>query len=202
MSLSNWSKIVATFALLVGVFFVYTAHPAPAMAAKPEAYTVYAPFGCTVGVDCTMVGSGQLVRSNRGVSMNLQTTELDPGAAYTVWWVVFNNPEYCEGPCNGPDLFNPDVNGIVLYAAGHVIGSDGIGNFAGHLAEGDTSGDSPPAEFPGLDDGLVDASKAEIHLVLRTHGQPIPGLVSEQIQTFLGGCGENVCADQQFALPD
>ena len=197
-------NLFTLFVLVIAVLVLTAAIAGTASADPPNTADVYAPFGCTIGVDCNVVGTSKLVRSNQGVTMNIRTSGLDPMAAYTVWWVVFNNPDACEGegPCGPEDLFNPDVNGVVLYAAGHVIGSDGIGNFGGHLAEGDTSGDSPPAPFPGLEDGLVDASVAEIHLVVRTHGEAIPGLVPEQIQTFLGGCGVNACADQQFAIHD
>ena len=48
--------------------------------------------------------------------------------------------------------------------------------------------------------GLLEAQGAEVHLILRTHGLPIPGWVDEQISTFEGGCEVNVCANQQFAI--
>jgi hypothetical protein len=72
------------------------------------------------------------------------------------------------------------------------------------LEEGDTSRD-----FVYPSPGLIDASKAEVHLVVRTHGGPIHGHVHEQLTTFGGGCtpetgGDleygNECIDQQFAI--
>lgn len=118
----------------------------------------------------------------------------------------FNNPAACDNSCNAPDLGNPAVLGTVLYAAGHVIGPNGKGNFAAHLAVGDTSGDSFPVEFPGDLVGLIAPLEAEIHLVVRSHGPPLPGQVAEQISTFNGGgCHDpgdptDACEDQQFAV--
>jgi hypothetical protein len=52
--------------------------------------------------------------------------------AYSVWWVVFNNPEECEGfmntpktPCMLPDLFNPAVEAAVFNASGAISAADG-----------------------------------------------------------------------------
>ena len=163
-----------------------------------------------------------LLRTGSNVRMTIQTTDLDPHHTYTVWWVVFNNPEECENGCGEPDLFNDDVGGSVLYAAGHIIGGNGKGHFAGSLRTGDLRGCQAPWDAFDLEliggegeldmcrDGLVDPQGAEIHLVVRTHGERIPGMVQDQINTFAGGCtaessfgaadGPNECEDQQFAV--
>jgi len=154
--------------------------------------------------------SSTLVRTDKGVTMTIHTSGLQPGAAHTVWWVIFNNPEKCAVPnqCN-PMLDLPDT---VLNATGHVIGDNGLGNFAAYLAEGDTSGLSLPIAFPGDEFGLVDARKAMIILQVRTHGQPIPGQVQEQISMYNGGgCHDlegnppafdpnDACDDEQFTV--
>ena len=175
-----------------------------ALAGQPQGANVYAPFGCDLAAgECNDVGDSMLVRSARGVTMNIWTTGLEPHSVYTVWWVIFNNPAACAagaGACVGPDLGNPDVNGCVQWATGHPIGRNGIGNFSASLQEGDTSGDQPNPALSGCGVGLVDADAAEVHLVVRTHGEIIPELVYEQMSTFLGGCDVNVCADQQFAI--
>lgn len=182
--------------LWFGASLLYTL---PAVADAPQTIDVYAPFGCTVGVDCDVVGASQLVRSKSSVTMNIWTTGLDAGAAYTVWWVIFNDPAFCDGRCDGTDLGNPDVQGAVIGATGHVVGSTGTASFSASLREGDTRGDQPFG-LPGDPGGLVDAMNAEIHLVVRTHGPVIPRRVYEQISTFAGGCDVNVCEDQQFAI--
>jgi hypothetical protein len=139
--------------------------------------------------------SAMLVRTDKGVTMTIHTSGLDPGAAYTVWWVIYNNPEHCQSDLctDPPDFGNPDVQATLLHATGHVIGNNRVGNFAAHLAEGDPSS--------GDELGLVDASKAQIELVVRSHGQPIPGMVKEQITMFNGGCSINVCESEQVTTP-
>jgi len=126
--------------------------------------------------------SSRLVRTDKGVTMTIHTSDLQPGAAHTVWWAIYNHPEECTTPyaCD-PRL---DFPSTVLNATGHVIGNNGVGNFAAYLAEGDISGLSLPVAFPDDAFGLIDARKAGIALVVRTHGQPIPGRVREQISMY------------------
>lgn len=146
--------------------------------------------------DGSVVGSSKLVRNKNGVSLTLNTSGLEPGSAVTVWWVVFNNPGACAGDCDGTDLGNPNVAGDVIYGAGHVVGGNGTANFAAHLNEGDSGG----SLFPQPSPGLIDAETAEIHIVVRSHGPAIPGMIDEQIHTVNGGCPPNVCEDIQFAI--
>lgn len=112
----------------------------------------------------TVVGTATLVRTDHAVSMTFQTTELPAGDAVTVWWILL-------GP-NGP------VSG--QFAAGHVVGQDGVATFAGHLAEGDTSGCFHPL-FPCA--GLTDARNQPILLLARVHGPMDPGRIPIQIHT-------------------
>ena len=129
--------------------------------------------------------SSTLVRTDKGVTMTIHTSDLQPGAAHTVWWAIYNHPEECTTPyvCD-PRL---DFPSTVLNATGHVIGNNGVGNFAAHLREGDTSGLSLPVDFPGDAVGLVDARTAQILVGVRSHGQPIPGMVKEQTSMYNGG---------------
>ena len=147
--------------------------------------------------------SATLVRTDKGLTMTIHTSGLDPGAAHTVWWFIFNNPEECaEATCADPDFANPLVQATTLYATGHVIGNNGVGNFAAYLAEGDTSGYTVPPNPPtpeGDELGLVDARNAQIQLGVRSHGQPIPGMVKDQIGMFNGGCPPNSCENEQFS---
>jgi hypothetical protein len=151
----------------------------------------------------------RLHRTDAGVTMTIHTTGL-PQHTFTVWWVIFNNPELCShgvpgfSQCGEGDLAlfggDPSIQSSVLYATGHLVGGSGRGNFGAHLAVGDTRG----ALFGP---GLLNPHGAEIHLVVRSHGPAIPGLVNEQIRTFGGGCidapegtgtpGPNVCTDVQ-----
>jgi hypothetical protein len=135
-------------------------------------------------------GTATLTRTKEGISYEIYTSGLEPGT-YTAWTVIFNNPEGCDGPCNGPDLDSPNVNGSVVYGTGHIVGSDGIGNFRATLARG-----VPPAGVSvnvphGTAYGLEDPMKAEIHLVLRAHGAPQNGLTHSQLTAFGGGCNNS-----------
>ncbi len=40
--------------------------------------------------------SSTLARTKNGITATIQTDDLKAGNAYTLWWVIFNNPEKCE----------------------------------------------------------------------------------------------------------
>jgi hypothetical protein len=137
----------------------------------------------------------KLVRTSGGIALTLHTSELLPGA-YTIWWVVYNNPENCfTHPCSPADDTNAAATPSVLNATGHVVGEDGKGNFGAYLRVGDTSGMEVL-----FGPGLLNASAAEIQPVVRYHGPVIPELMPAQISTFMGGCLVNACDDPQFAI--
>ncbi|MCI0434117.1 MAG: hypothetical protein L0271_10855 [Gemmatimonadetes bacterium] len=127
-----------------------------------------------------------LVSNVNGVSVRLQTGNLDPGNAYTVWWVKIDAPENCATiPCGGADVLGNSaiVSSNVAYAAGHVAGGGGMATFGAHFSTG---------EIPGgwFDNEFVNPMGAEIHLVVMDHGPAVPGLVSNQISTLRGGCSD------------
>jgi hypothetical protein len=171
--------------------------------------------------DASMVsgGSSTLARAKGGISASLQTSDLEPGNVYTMWWVIFNNPEKCEHPvpgitsCGEGDVFGEPlgetpVKVSVQYAAGNIVGETGTANFGAYLQEGELP------EQPGqlvFGPGLINAKKAEVHLVVRDHGPVIPEMEDAQLTTFGGACtaetdptgvgpiGRNECANVQFA---
>ena len=113
--------------------------------------------------------SSTLHRNKNGITVNFKTDGLIPGNAYTLWFVVFDGP-------------GPPYN---TYAAGHVVGGSGKGNFSGHLSVGDIL-DHPMN--PDLKRAFNNPLTAEVHMALRTHGPAQPGMIPEQIQTINGGC--------------
>ena len=137
-----------------------------------------------------IVGSSTLHRNSNGLTVNFKTTQLIPGHTYTVWWVIWNFPENCivPGACSDPDFGDPDVQVEVMYATGNVAGGNGKGNFSAHLNENDASGTINPLFGLPSYGGLQDALTAEVHVVLRSHGPKVPGIVNEQIGSYLGGC--------------
>ena len=96
-------------------------------------------------------------------------------------------------PCS-PDLGKPETGGAQQWATGRVLGNGPI-NLAINVREGDTSNQNA-----GTAAGLVDADTDEIHIVIRSHGDPIPGLVDEQIHTLTGGCAINGCSNVAVAV--
>lgn len=160
-------------------------------------------------------GVATLKRGNGKISMNFKVEGLTSGYAYTIWWVIWNNPGDCGIPnqCADTDFaVADDVQVEVLYAAGHVVGKSGKGNFSGSLSENDDDGSiNDLFGLPGYG-GLQDSKNAEVHLVLRSHGPAIPGEVNEQINSYPGGCDfdfppftgipdeEGECGDYMFAI--
>ena len=157
----------------------------------------------------TQVGNSSLTRNDGGVSFTVSTSGIEPNTANTLWFVVFNNPENCSDACGEDDLFTPSVMADVMYAAGRVVMHSGKANYAATRRVGDNEGSIFPV-FGAPSPGLLDARKAEIHLIVRSHGELIPGLISEMISTFAAGCsgfppalgtpGPNTCEDIQFAV--
>ena len=131
--------------------------------------------------------SSTLHRTQNGITVNFKTSGLIPGNAYTMWWVIWNKPNECEDPGHCIDTDFPNGEAIeldVLYAAGHIAGASGTGNFSAHLSVGDNSGSLFGADAPGL----KFPQSSEVHLVLRSHGPAQPGMTDDQIHTVGGGC--------------
>jgi len=150
-----------------------------------------------------MVGTAELSRIAQGVNLTLHTTMLTPGAAYTIWWIIFNNPSACDpAGCSGADLGTTAVEGSVMNATGRVADSNGEAWFSAFLPVGfmhtePASGNVRQVFGPGLQN----VAGAEIHIVVRCHGLSTGDF--EQISTLLGDCmtsGPTGCFDAQFAV--
>ena len=125
--------------------------------------------------------------------MTIRTNSLEPGA-YTNWWVFFNDPSACVAiPCGLGDLDTPAVMASILFATGNVVGPPGTSAFAASASEGDTVG----ALFGP---GLLNSRTAEVHLIVRSHGEVLPMFMPAQINSVGGGCLVNVCDDVQAAI--
>jgi len=60
-------------------------------------------------------GAGTLLRTDNSVELRAMMSGLDTNAVYTLWWIIFNNPEECTtgtapALCGGGDL-DPDRDG-------------------------------------------------------------------------------------------
>jgi len=179
----------------------------PAMHSSSDIYTWPAPGELVEG------GMATLLRTDRGIRLTWKSPVDDPGA-YTVWWVIWNNPDECEhggdpdpdAQCGLLDLFmdgdpeqgpNPAVS--VMSGGGHIVGKSLKANFGSTLREGEIT-----SLHPGFPDspGLLDARNAEVHVVLQDHGELVPSEMPDQIKVFQGGCdaSERDCSDVQFAV--
>jgi hypothetical protein len=162
-----------------------------------------------VGTDVIPAAGASLSRNNDGMFATISTSGLTPGHVVTLWWAVFNNPEYCAVPGCGPaDLNNPAVNGSAQYGGGAIVGAGGRADFSGYLEEGDNTGFEILPPFPNMPNpspGIVNAKTAVVHLVVRTHGAASadPAILQQQLTKFGGGCAVSVpspCANVQKAV--
>jgi len=140
--------------------------------------------------DGEVVGDSSLIRHVNRVSVVVRTSDLDPGAAMTVWWRVYNKPQNCAVPyaCEASDLATPEVDGSQLHATAFVVGdaggeatvvatlyrtarkAQGGGQFATSLTEGYLSGR-----------GLRRPLDAEVELLFASHGRLAdPTIAGEQ----------------------
>jgi hypothetical protein len=138
-----------------------------------------------------VTGNSTLIRTDTGISAVLHTSELQPGHAMTLWFIVFNNPDACATrPCSAADLFNPVVQGDFLLGAGNIVGGTGQAVYGGALQVGDTRG-SGMIEI-GLTElavGLLNPFGAEIQLAVHSHGPALSGQeLAAQISSYTGGC--------------
>ncbi len=164
-------------------------------------------------------GRAGLERNGDEIELKLSTRGLTPGHAYTVWWVIFNNPSACVEGCfldeitqaqqaaadPNDNLEPPPAEVSVLYADGAVANARGRASFRAELEELDMTG---PVLFGPA---LTNAQSAEVHAVVRTHGKASddPDTLNQQLTTFNGGCPPDQdpfqCVDIQvgvFPAPD
>lgn len=137
-------------------------------------------------------GAAWMVREEDGVEGRIAAKVTTAGDAYTLWAVVFNNPENCAGypdePCAESDLFEPDVEGSVFFASSAISAADGGLKKNGKPAGGGVinfdfeieAGGQPDGQFVLLPDfggfaGITEDNGygAEIHLVVDRH-PPVP----------------------------
>jgi hypothetical protein len=133
-----------------------------------------------------MPGAATLYRSRGALEMRIAASNLPFQSSNTVWWFVFNNPSACVDGCGVDDLSRPAVRASVVYAAGFVTGVTDMTNVTARLKAGALPSNLDVEQGAGLEPG--NGLGAEVHLVIRTHGGTVPGLVNQQISSFNGGC--------------
>jgi len=135
--------------------------------------------------------SSTLVRNRHGLigTLDLAHQEL-PNQATTLWWVIYNNPQFCETtPCTFDDFANEQVEASFFTTGGRVSNRFGEVRLEGIVRAG---AGRPGAEIDGAGPGLLDPLGAEVHLASRTHGDADDlagaGVLQEALSTlFVGG---------------
>lgn len=140
-----------------------------------------------------------LYTNDEGAMAWITTSRIEVGHAVSLWWVVFNYPEYCIDSCNDDDFYgNAGITGASMIGAmGTVVTNPDEIKLFSHIDAGDES-------IADIGPGLLNPRTAEIHLVLRDHGPANPEILMEQLSTYLGGCDpkppHDPCEDIQFAI--
>ena len=129
--------------------------------------------------------TARLIRHDGGIFANFETKGLTPGHVHTIWFVVVNDPAQCETPfaCTAKDVLkrSDTVVSDVTGGAGVLVGADGAASFNWHQSEGPL-----PGGWFGA--GLIEADKAEIHLVINDHGPLIEGRAFDMLTSYRDGC--------------
>lgn len=143
--------------------------------------------------------SAKLIRGDRRIWVRVKTERLPPGA-YTNWFIIFNNPGACNGGCGADDFGNPDVMASGFWATGEIVGDSGKATFRAHAEEGNLPPGGDNVVLFG--DGLTDAENAEVHYIIRFHGQASddPTELERQLTTVDGGCRAFPCYDPQSVV--
>lgn len=155
----------------------------------------------------------QLERSASGITTKVRT-RAEGGHAYTLWYVIFNDPSACSGGmCGEDDIFDGEQGdpfnrqqiidariSVVWSGAGAVANPAGRLKLDGGLEEGEVPGGDnqvviglgsdgavvPQGMTSAVVTGLEDAMGAEVHLVVLDHGAAFedPDDLEEQLTEF------------------
>lgn len=132
-------------------------------------------------------GSAMLVSNENGIFAHMVTDNLEDGHVYTLWMVMINNPEACEAsPCTAPEILgNSDaLQSEVTWGDGILISDDGRAEFTAYVPAGDV-------QEAWYGNGLTNPTGAEVHLVINDHGELLPDMAAEMLNTYRGGCTDD-----------
>lgn len=158
--------------------------------------TFQASNAITFGGGVVVKGAGTLLREEDSVELRFAMMGLTKKTAYTLWWIIFNEPGMCSDGVCGEDDVSPGgpADAGVRNAGAFITGTDGVANVVGELDVGPAPTGPAAAGFGQLNDSVA----AEIHIVVQAHGRPLRGSVAEQMTIPGAACNKN-CKDQ-FAL--
>ena len=131
-----------------------------------------------------------LHNSGTRLTLNIVDRHLEANNAYTVWWIIFNDPSGCIDGCGGADI-------VTEFGAADVILMHGAGGVSTHLGNlvisawiDSTGASSGSGEVLIGDPATIDIANAEIHAAVRTHGPASTdaAILAKQLGSFTGGC--------------
>lgn len=154
-------------------------------------------------------GAAWLVRSKNGISGRIMTQVPTAGDAYTLWVVVFSNPNACEGPCDDPDIGNPRTGPSVFNGTGAISASDGHGGGVVNMDFNVVAGNLANDQFIliGEGDGLRRnrGFKAHVALVVDQHPPIMAGSgvswIKDLTETNFPGAGPVVSQRAAVFVP-
>ena len=155
------------------------------------------------GANKGYTGAAWLIRTEDGISGRIMTRVSTAGDPYTLWVVVFNNPDACTGGCGEDDLGVEEVGASVFNGTGAISAPDGQLKKNGKPGGGGVINfdfEIPAHPLPnglfllfGDADGLYQGNGygAEIHLVVDKHPSIQPGMswVNDLTTTNFPGMG-------------
>ena len=134
-------------------------------------------------------GTSTLTRDDGKISFKIETSNLIPGHVYQIMCGIWNKPQNCVGPCDGPDWYDNIVEAVSFVMPGKTINNTSA-TFEGTLKENDitsyslVANQNSPANGWG---GLQDALTARITLDVRSKG-PAQAGVQQFHSTWSTGC--------------
>ena len=145
-------------------------------------------------------GTSSLVRDLEGIAMSFDTSDL-PVGAFTVWWVIFNEPSNCvNNDCGAADtVLGGPAEASVLWATAGIVGPDRRGHASARLKVGLENAPGYVHRGPGLTNPMG----AEVHIIIKYHGPPQwddPKILALQLTTFVGDCARLLCYLPQSAV--
>jgi hypothetical protein len=141
-----------------------------------------------------------LMRTRDHVFATLNTSGLTPGTAVTFWWAFFTARATAPPSHARPPILPTRGASSVASGGGQIVGADGTASFRACIAAPAIRQASSLAWAPFR---TLEPLRAQIHLVVRTHGTAILGdplTLSQQLSQFNGGCPPNTCAKLQASI--
>lgn len=142
-------------------------------------------------------GDATLFRAADGVTLRAAMSGLEDGHAFTLWFVVFDNPAGCVGGCGADDVSRASARATVVNGGGDVAVNDaaGVAVLRGELARHNAEGAQVLA---GDAKALDNPYRAEIHVIVRSHGpaEADPGDLALQTSQVLAFCNLPPAPDQ------